>query len=428
MDSLRDLADASSFGAEVDGAIEIERSARPADRRSALACSGLSLHGALNDEVTLELRDRPDDREHRAADRCGRVEVLRVARKSQPRVKLLECRDEVADRAGELVEAVDEHRVDLSLPHGVHEAIELGSRRPGARDPDVDEALHDRESSALRELREAVPRRAIKVDELRALLTSLSDPPARYRLLWRERRALYLLAFVTSLRRRALRELKWSDVDLERGVLTRRVATAKNRRMKVYSLPTATVAALSELRETAGDVELVFPHYRRTKTFREDLARAGVKRVTVEGKLDMHALARTSSATALEGPNVPITTTQKHLDHASVTTTASHYVRTPAAEERRAAEILEAFALGAAPEAAAPAAGTLAGNSGRNDADSRGYDGEVTSEDPDSPEAQRANPEEVGSWTDPDLNRGHQDFQSCALPTELSVQQSDAEF
>ena len=41
-------------------------------------------------------------------------------------------------------------------------------------------------------------------------------------------------------------------------------------------------------------------------------------------------------------------------------------------------------------------------------------------ETPAVPETRRAKVEDLGPWLDPDLNRGHPDFQSCALPTELS--------
>src|SRR5947209_9136353 len=42
---------------------------------------------------------------------------------------------------------------------------------------------------------------------------------------------------------------------------------------------------------------------------------------------------------------------------------------------------------------------------------------------PPGPEPSRLDPIEVreaGRWRDPDSNRGHHDFQSCALPAELS--------
>lgn len=251
-------------------------------------------------------------------------------------------------------------------------------------------------------------RRALTPNEVQRLLRAVAKVPGTRA---RERRVCYLLAYTRQLRRGTLRGLLVGDVDLEAGTLRIRASIAKNRKDRVKAL---APEILEELRALCAGRETTKPLFRavpRMKTFRRDLRRARIPEVTPEGVADFHGLARTSAATTLANEGVPLTTSQKMLDHSSPALTSGAYTRTGLDEERAAASKLARLALG--PHDAAPETlGEILGSQGRKHAETRGFSGPPSVDDSGSPEMQRAKAQGLGSWTDPDLNRGHQDFQS----------------
>lgn len=111
------------------------------------------------------------------------------------------------------------------------------------------------------------------------------------------RRALYLTAVQTGLRRGELKALRWSDLYLEgpAGFVSARAATTKNRKDAVLGLPAELVGELRALRVLNGAKDgLVFrmPDY---ETVRRDFERAGITwGVDVQGRrVDFHALRHT---------------------------------------------------------------------------------------------------------------------------------------
>ncbi len=63
------------------------------------------------------------------------------------------------------------------------------------------------------------------------------------------------------------------------------------------------------------------------KTFYADMDKAGVPRKTDEGKLDFHALGRTSLASNLANSGAPLTLAQKIMRHSDPRLTANVYTR-----------------------------------------------------------------------------------------------------
>lgn len=111
------------------------------------------------------------------------------------------------------------------------------------------------------------------------------------------RRALYLAAVHTGLRRGELKALRWSDVCLEgpAGFVRARAATTKNRTDAVLGLPAELVSELRALRALNGAGDgLVFrmPDY---ETVRRDFERAGIAwGLDAQGRrADFHGLRHT---------------------------------------------------------------------------------------------------------------------------------------
>lgn len=262
----------------------------------------------------------------------------------------------------------------------------------------------------------ARPRRALTLGEVQALLESMKTGPAAYRVQRRRRRALYLLAFVSGLRRGEVGKLKWRDCDLDRATLLSRPSTSKNNKAKTHALPPATVEALLEIRGEAKPDDLVFPVMPLLKTFYADLDKAKVRRETAEGKVDFHAWGRTSRATALATEGVSLTTNQKMMRHSSPGLTSGAYVRLGLDEERAAAAKLEAFA--------GATVGEIVGSERRQGAPSCGYeDGQpVASES--RAETEAANPRGVGRMDGPGIEPGTPGFSVLAThsPTQASKQ------
>ena len=88
---------------------------------------------ALADQRQLQLGHGADDGEHRPAHRAAGVDLILDADEAHPEVvELLERRQQVARAAGEAVELPDQHAVDLAVPGGRHQRVELGPALPAA--------------------------------------------------------------------------------------------------------------------------------------------------------------------------------------------------------------------------------------------------------------------------------------------------------
>jgi len=101
------------------------------------------------------------------------------------------------------------------------------------------------------------------------------------------RRALYLTAVFTGLRRGELAALEWDDVDLdaERPFLKARASTTKNRKDAVIGLHQDVVAELRLIRprRPAPNQRIFEGLMPRIKRFRADLKRANVDYIQCQG-------------------------------------------------------------------------------------------------------------------------------------------------
>ncbi len=135
--------------------------------------------------------------------------------------------------------------------------------------------------------RERRVRRALTDDEVLRLL--VASP---------RHRPVYLVALMTGLRRNELKELRWSDVDLDsaRPVLRVRASTTKNKKAAVIPLRDDLVVELRAIRPASmGPDRRVF-HRRipRMPEFRADLKRAKIAGTDEQGRrVDFHALRHT---------------------------------------------------------------------------------------------------------------------------------------
>jgi len=133
---------------------------------------------------------------------------------------------------------------------------------------------------------ETFQRRAFSDEEIRKLLAVAG-----------ERKALYLMAVYTGLRRSELAALRWGDVVLDAVApfLRVRASTTKNGKpadMRLHSDVVMELAAMQH--EGVSEDELVFPRFPRIERFRRDLKEAGVAYRDAQGRVaDFHSLRKT---------------------------------------------------------------------------------------------------------------------------------------
>ena len=129
-------------------------------------------------------------------------------------------------------------------------------------------------------------RRAYSHDEMRRLLAAV--PP--------DRRAVYMMASHTGLRRSELSALQWGDLflDDEPPVVKVRASTTKNGKQVTIRLRPELVALLKPLRETEKPDEVIFKRFPRIERLRRDLKLVGIADVDEMGRhADFHSLRKT---------------------------------------------------------------------------------------------------------------------------------------
>jgi integrase len=156
--------------------------------------------------------------------------------------------------------------------------------------------------------RETRHRRAFTDDEMKRLLHAVPD----------DRKAIYLLAVYTGLRRSELSALRWGDVALNavQPFVSVRASTTKNHKSASLRLHDDAVVALRAIkRETAGDGDTVFSRFPRIERFRRDLVKAGIVYVDTQGRFaDFHCLRKTF-CTNLARAGVPRRTAMSLMRH-----------------------------------------------------------------------------------------------------------------
>lgn len=156
-------------------------------------------------------------------------------------------------------------------------------------------------------------RRALSDDEISRLLAVV---PAY-------RKACYLFAILTGLRRAEITQLKWDDVHLDspQPFVNVRASTTKNGRQAIIFLRDDLVA---ELRQLPRETEYVFI-VPQIQTFYRDLKSAGISAVDSLGRrADFHALRHTL-ATNLARSGVGIRTAMEVMRHSDIRLTTKTY-------------------------------------------------------------------------------------------------------
>lgn len=181
-------------------------------------------------------------------------------------------------------------------------------------------------------------RRALTVAEEDALL-EVAGP----------RRLVYRLALGTGLRRGEIGSLTWADLDLESGIGT--VRNTKGGRPEEFNIMPELVDELRAARPmlVGSNSRRVFDSVPTHRTFRKDLARAGIAERDERGRvIDLHAL-RGTLGTRLAAAGIAPQVAKGIMRHSDYRTTVKHYHHLTLHDQRRALET----ALARAPRLAA---------------------------------------------------------------------------
>ena len=168
-------------------------------------------------------------------------------------------------------------------------------------------------------------RRALKDSEVERLLNVAEEQDiVNNGREWASRRAVYVVALFTGLRKTELRSLLWGDIDLELKTLKVREEISKSRREDDLPLHEEVVDILSLL-DQGHPNENVFVSIPTIKTFKRDCERAGICLVDNKGRtVDFHSL-RATFCTRMIRAGVPASHVQRLMRHADIKTTNSHY-------------------------------------------------------------------------------------------------------
>jgi len=137
--------------------------------------------------------------------------------------------------------------------------------------------------------------------------------------LGRERRCVYVITFLTGLRRSEMRALIWQDVSLEgeSPAISLRARATKSRRADTVTLHPQAVAAFREIQpETFESADPVFRTIPDMKCFKADLGFAGIPfGDSTTGFCDFHSLGRVSPNSYLASQGVSPRVRQAFLRH-----------------------------------------------------------------------------------------------------------------
>ena len=171
------------------------------------------------------------------------------------------------------------------------------------------------------------------------------------------RRACYLLAATSGLRRKELRTLRVCDLDLDQAAVTILARRAKNKREETLPLPPQAVELLREHLATRPADGLVFASIPEPDTLYRDLVKAGIPRETEAGVFDFHGL-RVTYCTLLERAGVSLRQAQRLMRHSTPTLTSNTYTSLTLRDARGAIEALASVLPQTKHEPGVPALGT----------------------------------------------------------------------
>jgi len=203
------------------------------------------------------------------------------------------------------------------------------------------------------------PRRALEPNEIRQLLETAHNGPARFGMSGPERYWLYRLAVETGLRASELRSLTVSSFDWEACEAVISAAYTKNKQEAVIPLRRDTAEGLRTFLAGKRPTDPAFRmpgKYRVADMLRADLGDAGIDYVDASGRVaDFHSLRHTF-LTMLAASGVHPKIAQDMARHSDINLTLSRYTHVYRGDETRAVESLPVLDLSATDAQAARAA------------------------------------------------------------------------
>jgi integrase len=167
-------------------------------------------------------------------------------------------------------------------------------------------------------------RRALTGKEFALLLKSARESGIRIQRFSGEQRArIYILSYMTGLRRRELGSLTPRSFDLAGNppTLTIEAANSKHRKKDVLPLHPELVELVREWTKGLEPADKLFPKLDRRKTWlmvKKDLERVGIPYVNVDGIADFHAAGRHTHITELLRSGATLPEAQKLARHADI--------------------------------------------------------------------------------------------------------------
>ena len=166
--------------------------------------------------------------------------------------------------------------------------------------------------------------RALTGEEFALLLKSARESGIRIQRFNGEQRArIYILSYMTGLRRRELGSLTPRSFDLagDPPTLTVEAANSKHRKKDVLPLHPEAVKLVREWTKGLEPCDKLFPHLDRRKTWlmvKKDLERVGIPYVNEDGIADFHAAGRHTHITELLRSGATLPEAQKLARHSDI--------------------------------------------------------------------------------------------------------------
>jgi site-specific recombinase XerC len=174
------------------------------------------------------------------------------------------------------------------------------------------------------------PRRALSPDEVRKLVESAQNSEESIQEFSGEVRArIYMISFMTGLRRKEIASLtpQSFDLDADPPTVTIKATVSKHRKKDVLPLHPELVTMVREWIDGIAPDQLLFEHLERRRTWlmvRKDLERVGIPYKTEEGIADFHAAGRHSHVTELLRSGASLPEARELARHADVRTTMKY--------------------------------------------------------------------------------------------------------
>ena len=166
-----------------------------------------------------------------------------------------------------------------------------------------------------------------------------------------KRKVIYLLAVYTGIRRGEIRQLTWTDLDLNniKPVIRLRASITKNRKDAVISLRKELADALLEWKEYQEDAIKVFKSVPDFCFMKKDWIKASIPLIDGAGRhCDFHSLRKTF-CTLMEKSGVPQRIAQEAMRHSDPSLTALVYTDTSQFNMESAVSSLPGFSINTLP-------------------------------------------------------------------------------